>query len=174
MIGAVACMAIFAGDRLIVGPLQTLWKDRTARIGELEKSLDRGQTLLTRESALQERWAEMQKRCLPTEIAAAENQALKSVDDWARQSRLGLTSLKPRWTKDEEDYKKVEFQAGAQGTMEAISRFLYMLEKSPLALRVEDVEIASRDGKGDNLTLTLRFSGLLSIEKKPKTSKKGG
>ena len=165
VIAAAICVAIFVGDRLVLSPLQALWTQHKARIAELEQSLNRGGALLGREAVLNERWQEMKKRCLPFDMAAAENQTLKSVDAWARQSRLAMSSLKPRRTDDGEDLKKVEFQASAQGSMESICRFLYQLEKSPQALRVEEMGIASRDGKGDSLTLTLRFSGLLSLEK---------
>ena len=51
--------------------------------------------------------------------------------------------------------------------MSALTRFLYEVEKDPLALRVESVEITSRDNDGQQLSLALQVSGLLLNPQQP-------
>jgi hypothetical protein len=42
-----------------------------------------------------------------------------------------------------------------------LTRFLYEVERDPLAVRVEAVELAARDNDASQLTLGLQVSGLL-------------
>ena len=163
-VAAIVCVAAVAGDRLVLSPLNNLWTTRSERIAELEKSLSKGRLLVDREQAMKERWQDMKNRSLPAEMSMSEDRILKSVGRWVRDSRLSVTSLKPRWTDEEEDFKKLEFRAAAQGGMESVARFLYELETDPLPLKVEDVEIAARDESGDMLTLAVRFTGLVLVE----------
>jgi hypothetical protein len=53
--------------------------------------------------------------------------------------------------------------------MGAVSRFLYDVEKDPMALRLEIVEVSSRDAEGQQLALGLQVSGLVLTpqEKRP-------
>ena len=46
------------------------------------------------------------------------------------------------------------------GSLGTLSRYLYELEKSPLAVRVDGVELNARDKEGQQLTLGLEVSGL--------------
>jgi len=40
-------------------------------------------------------------------------------------------------------------------------RFLYSIERSPMALKLELVELGARDKEGQQLSLGLQFSGLV-------------
>jgi hypothetical protein len=161
IIAAVACVAALLGDRLILSPLGSLWQSRRARIAQLAASVSKGQSLIENQQRLRQRWNSMQSESLPSEEQAAENLVLKSMARWVGESRLEVTSLKPRWTRSEkEGFTSLEFRANAKGSIGAISRFLYELETDPLALKVEEIEIAARDNAGEDLSLSLRFSGV--------------
>jgi hypothetical protein len=54
----------------------------------------------------------------------------------------------------------LDCQVNGSGDILSLARFLYELEKDPLALRIEDLEITARDDNGQQLTLSARFSGL--------------
>ena len=54
----------------------------------------------------------------------------------------------------------VECRADAFGSLQAITRFLYEIERDPLALKIESVEINARDRAGQQLSLGLQVSGL--------------
>ena len=54
-----------------------------------------------------------------------------------------------------------ECRVDASGTLPALTRFLYEVEQDPLALKVESVEITSRDNNGQQLSLALQVSGLM-------------
>ena len=55
----------------------------------------------------------------------------------------------------------LECRADAFGSIQSLARFLYELERDPLALKVDELEITARDSEGQQLSLSVRFSGLL-------------
>jgi Tfp pilus assembly protein PilO len=158
---AIACIVLLGGDRLVLSPLVKAWKARASRIVELEGSLAKGKILVTREKDLQKRWSDMRERSLPTVLPDAENQVLSSVNSWSQESGLSVTALKPRWTQEEKDHRKVEFRLSGTGDIRSVAQFLYELEAASLPIRIESVEIASRDNQGRSLSLEMVFTGLV-------------
>ncbi|MFH1742612.1 MAG: hypothetical protein ABIH23_26710 [bacterium] len=163
---AMLCLCALAGDKLVLSPLLHLWDKRSERIVELNELLSKGAVLLKREESMRQRWQEMRDNALLTEASGAEDGVLKSVDQWTQKSRVSITSLKPQWKQKDEEFAVLECRAAATGGIESIARFLYELEKDPLALRLEEVEISARDEKGETLTLGVCFSRLLLTEER--------
>ena len=102
----------------------------------------------------------MRTNTLPAESSVAENQVLRAFDRWSQDSRISITSIKPQWKHNADDYVTLECRVDAYGSLATLTRFLYDVEKDPLALRVEAVEITSRDNDGQQLSLALQVSGL--------------
>jgi len=160
-LAAGVCVFAFIGDRLVLSPVLEIWSTRSQRIAEVEERLKSGKVLVRRETAIRDRWREMEDRAFTSEVSEAEDRILKSADRWAQESGLGLSSLKPRVTQEDEGFREAEFSASGQGDIESISRFLYELERDPLALKLEEVQIGVRDKSGQDLAIEVRFSGLL-------------
>jgi Tfp pilus assembly protein PilO len=158
---AISAVALLALDRLILTPLGHVWAKRSERIAELSKDLTQGRLLLDREKRIRDRWSNMASNTLPVNLSMAESKVLKSVDHWTQDSGISFTSIKPQWKQNADDYVTLECRADAFGDMSSLTRFLYDLEREPLALRVEDVEITSRDNDGQQLSLGVRFTGLV-------------
>ncbi len=166
-IAAIAIVALLVGDRLVLTPLTQAWKARSARVVSLQKSIQKGALLLDREQTIRERWSMMETNTLPATVSAAENSVLKAVDRWAQASRISFTSIKPQWKEPSPEFKTLECRADAFGNLSSVARFLHELETDPLALKIEEIEITSRDNEGQQLSLAVRFSGLLLTEKNP-------
>ena len=158
---AISAVALLALDRLILTPLGHVWGKRSERIVELSKDLTQGKLLLDREKEIRKRWSNMASNTLPVNLSMAESKVLKSVDTWTQDSGISFTSIKPQWKQNADDYVTLECRADAFGDMSSLMRFLYDLERELLALRVEDVEISSRDNDGQQLSLGVRFTGLV-------------
>ena len=94
-------------------------------------------------------------------VSAAENQVLKAFDRWSQDGRISISSIKPQWKRNSDDYMTLECRADAFGSIQALTRFLFEVEKDPLALKVEAIEITARDNDGQQLSLGLQVSGLL-------------
>jgi len=164
LIAAGICLFALFADKMILTPMLNHWDDNTTRIQQLQQDLQKGEMLMLRERALRRTWREMQRDALPNEISVAENQVITAVDRWVNESRISLSSFKPQWREFEENYMTMDCRAVAQGNMEEIARFLYELERDPLALKIESLELSERDGTGNLLSLSLRFSGLQLLE----------
>jgi hypothetical protein len=158
---AAAGVALLVADKVILAPLISGWKQRSARIVELKKSITQGALVMQRESRIRERWQHMRSHTLPDDVSEAENEVLRAFERWSDDSRISVSSIKPQWKRAGEDYVTLECRADAFGSIQTLARFLYNVEKDPLALKVETVEITSRDDNGQQLALSLQVSGLL-------------
>ena len=166
----ICVVALFAADSLVITPLTQSWKKRSEDIAQLQKSLRTGEALLEREQATQKRWNDMRKNTLPVNVSLAEQEVLKSFDKWSEEARISVSSLKPQWKRGAtDDYSLLECRVDASGSLAALARFVYEVEKSPMALKVEALELSSRDNDGQQLALGLLVSGLrlAPLERKP-------
>jgi hypothetical protein len=160
---AIATVAFFAGDKLILTPLVQGWKARSAQVAELKKSVTRGTMLLASENNIRTRWERMRTNALSGDMSTAEDQVFKAFERWSRASRVSISSYRPQpqGRRSANDLVTLECRADAAGTLSDLTRFLYEVEKDPLAVKVDLVEITSRDKEGRQLTLGLQVSGLL-------------
>ena len=164
---AAVAVTLLVGDRLVLTPLTSTWKERSARITELTKSLNQGSLVLAREQAIRARWDGMRTNPLPESVSAAENEVLKAFDRWSRASRISVASIKPQWKHNNDDYVTLECRADAFGSIKTLTRFLYDVEADSLALKVEAIEITARDEGGQQLSLGLQVSGLQLTAQQP-------
>lgn len=160
LIGAVACLLLLVGNSLVIEPLSASWKSRKQRISDLRRDVAQGQMLMNHEQSIRNRWEAMRTNTLPSNTSLAEQEFYKTFDRCARESGITIVSYRPQW-KQNEDYMSYECRADASGNIETLARFLYELEKDPLGLKVESMEIATHDDKGQQLTLGIQISGLL-------------
>lgn len=158
-VAAIGAAAFFAGDRLLFTPLTTWWKERSSRIQELRQKVASGEELVKRGAVIRGRWSDMRTNTLPA--STSEEQVSKAVEDWSRESGLSITGLTPQWKRDAEDYSTLVCRVDAFGNVESVSRFLYDIEKSPLALKLESIEMSARDNNGQQIALGLQISGLV-------------
>ncbi len=156
-----AGVALLILDRLVFTPLTNTWQAHAAEIVKLQKSVTDGRSLIARGPQLERTWAEMQAGALPKDPSQAEQDVISAFDRWSRANNVELGSIRPQWKRGATDrYSLLECRIDASGSLATLSRFLYELERSPLALRVDSVEVMSRDDYGNRLTLGLVVSGL--------------
>jgi hypothetical protein len=154
-------VALFAADRLLLTPLLNRWKARADRITLLQNKVRDGRSLLAREASLQSRWEQMRTNALPTDPSQAEQQLLNAIYRWSQDSRVSIVSLSPQPKHDADDYMTVECRVEAAGNLGTICNFLYGLEKDPMALKLQLVELSARDTEGQQFALGLQVSGLV-------------
>jgi len=148
-------------DSLVFTPLTKVWQAHTVEIVKLQNSVREGHSLIARSAQLDRVWKDMQANSLAKEPAQAEQDVISAFDRWGRANSIELGSIRPQWKRGLTDrYSLLECRVDATGTLATLTRFLYELERSPLALRVDSVEVSSRDDSGSRLTLSLVVSGL--------------
>ena len=161
MIVAGAAVLLLVLDSLVFTPLTKAWQTRTTEIAKLQKNVIEGRGLIANAERTKARWAEMQAQALPKDPAKAEQDLVTAFDRWGRANNVELGSIKPQWKRGTTNkFSQLECRVDATGSLATLSRFLYEVEKSPLALRVDSVELTSRDENGQKLTLGLLVSGL--------------
>lgn len=161
VIAAGAMVALYIIDSVLLTPLTAMWRAHSAEIVRLRRSVTEGRSLIARSGQLDRTWKEMQGNALPKDQAEAEQRVISEFERWRSANNVEVSSIRPQWKRGAADkYSLGEFRVDATGTLSTLSRFIYELESSPLALRVDSVEVTSRDDYGQKLTLGLIVSGL--------------
>jgi hypothetical protein len=161
VIATATLVAIFVLDSVLITPLYKMWQAHSAEIVKLQKSVNDGRDLIARGAQLERTWADMQANALPKDPAQAEQEVISAFDRWRSANNIEFTSQRPQWKRGATDrYSLMEYRVDATGTLAALNRFLYELEVSPLALRIDSIELTARDESGSRLTLGLIVSGL--------------
>jgi hypothetical protein len=154
-------VALLVLDSLVLSPLTRVWQARSAEIARLGKLVAEGESTAARGERTRGLWREMQGQALPTDPAKAEQDLLTAFDRWGRAGGVEVASIKPQWKRGQtSQYSLLECRVDVTGPLPAIVRFLYEVEKSPLALRIDSLELNAREDSGGKLSLGLLVSGL--------------
>lgn len=164
----IAAFALLVGVNFILEPLGGWWSARQTQIKDLRTKVEDGNHLLKREAGIRSRWAEMQTNALPANTSLAEQKLLSAVDGWSRNSGAEVTSLMPQWKKDSTNYLTLTCRVESSGDLGTLSKFLYHLERGPLALRLDSLELSARDKEGQQMTLSTELNGLALIPQEKK------
>ncbi|HTV75722.1 MAG TPA: hypothetical protein VMD57_01900 [Candidatus Baltobacteraceae bacterium] len=160
----IALGALLIGNSLIFGPLTNLWSARSKEIKDLSDQVRDGKYLIQREAGLRSRWSNMQANALPNNTSLAEMQVLRAVDNWSRSSGAEVTSIMPQWKNDSTNYMTLNCRVEATGTLGSLSQFLYSIERDPMALKPDSVELTASSSADQQLTLGLEISGLTILQ----------
>jgi len=155
-----AVVGLFVLDRMVLGPAIEGWKAQGERLAEVRVKVERGRHLLEREKSIRGRWNEMRRTDLSEDHSAAENEVFKSIGRWASASRVSFTNLTPQWRSHDEGYDTFECKATATGEQGTLGRLIYEIESDALPMRIEECEVSTRDAKGQQLALAVKFSAV--------------
>jgi len=161
-LAAAAAVALLVADRFVITPLTRAWKERSERIVQLRARVNEGRLLLDREPGLRARWQNMLTNLLPAEPSRAEARLLGAIERWAAVSQVTVTSVRPQWRVGAGDWTTLECRVDAAGSLAALTRLLYELERDPLAVKVDVLELTARDDTGSQLAMGLQVSALVS------------
>jgi hypothetical protein len=156
-----AAVGLFAVDKLVVTPLMASWSARATRVADLQKRVNDGKRLIQRERGLRNHWLQMQTNTLPTDRSLAEQHLLKAFDRWAQDSHVSVTSITPQAKQDADEFSTLECRVEAAGNLQAITRFLYDLERDPMSMKLQVLELSARENDGQQFALGLQVSGLI-------------
>jgi hypothetical protein len=153
---------LYAADQIAIEPLIGWWRARAKTVATLRTQVRNGRLLTQREAGLRGRWDQMRTNTLPANASLAEQQVLKAFDNWSRESGASINGITPQWNNDpSQDHLTLNCRVEASGDLGTLNRFLYDIEKDPMALKLESVELSTRDNTGQQLTLDLQISGLV-------------
>lgn len=154
-------VALWIGDQFVLTPLAKTWGDRSSAIVELRKSIEKGKLAIGRDRSLTTQWDNMRTNTLPSATSASEAQMFTAFDRWSQDSHVTISAIKPQWKDNDGEFRTLECHVDASGNMTALTKFLHNIEKDPMAVRVEAVELSAREQTGQDLTLSIQLSGLV-------------
>ena len=155
---AVGVMAIVVN--FILFPLGDWWSARQAQIKNLRMKVAAGGQLVKREEGIRNQWGEMQTNALAANSSQAEQQFLKALDGWAHDAGAEVTSILPQWKNESTNYMTLACRVEAAGDLGSLSKLLYAVERGPLAVKLNSIELTARDASGQLMTLALELDGL--------------
>jgi Tfp pilus assembly protein PilO len=158
VVGAIVLVAALALDRLAVSPLLDASAAQADDVAAKQAQLQRDGASLSTARKLQPAWQQHIKSGLRTTAGEAEQQGLQSLRDWAAQSGLTLTQLKPARPNDKTVLPQVTFQVSAVGAMEALESMLEKIEKAAQPMRLTELQVASRKEGANDLSIQMRLS----------------
>jgi len=154
---------LLIGNSVIYEPLAKLWSSRAAEIRALSDKVKNGKQMIRNESHYRSRWDDMRTNALPADTSQAARQVINALDNWSRASGAEVTSIMPQWKNDSTNYMTYNCHVQASGNMGTLSQFIYQIEKGPMALKLDSVQLDAHDDAGQQLTLDLQISGLALI-----------
>jgi len=164
----IVAAGLFVSVNFVFTPLQNWWSERQTQVRQLREEVKDGNQLIKSEARLNSRWDDMRANALPASTSQAEQRFLKAVDTWSRDSGVAITSIMPQWKNEATNYMTLNCRVETAGDLSALSKFIYDIEKGPMAVRLDSVELSAHDNNGQQMTLGLEINGLalLSNDKK--------
>jgi Tfp pilus assembly protein PilO len=160
----IAAAGLFVGVNFIFTPLQHWWGDRQSQIRALREKVRDGTMTLRREAYTRADWDQMRTNALPPVTSQAEQTFLKAMDQWGTDSGATITSLAPQWKSDSTNYMTLDCRVESEGDLSSLSRLIYLIEKGPMAVRLDTVELSSHDNAGQQMTLGMEINGLALLQ----------
>ena len=165
----IAAVGLFVAVNLVFTPLEGWWSARQKQIRDLRAKVTEGHQLIRREAGIRSHWDDMRTNALPATTSEAEHQLLTALTGWSRASGAEITSIMPQWKNEGTNYLTLACRVETAGDLGALSKFIYDVEKGPLALRLDSMELSSHDNAGQQMTLGLEINGLALLQNNDKT-----
>ena len=86
---------------------------------------------------------------------------LRACDEWAKSSGAQIVDRMPQWKGDETAYQVLRCRLETSGSLSSLTQFLQRLEEGPLAVKLDSLQLVSRDPSGRQMTLGLQINGLV-------------
>jgi hypothetical protein len=167
VIATLAALGLLVGDSLVFEPMVKWWSARSKEIADLRAQVKNGKSLLAREQGIRANWEQKRSNTLPDNSAVAEQQLISAFTGWSRDSGVEITGILPQWKNDADEYQTLNCRVEVAGTLTTLSQFLYFVERGPMALKLDSMELSARDTGGQQLTLGIQVSGLALVNQKP-------
>jgi hypothetical protein len=131
--------------------------DRNAAQAELTKA----NLLFERQKKLQAAWKALTEGgSLKNDVGAASFQVQTLLQQWVAESKMNLNSLSEQRRTADDKFVQIGVQCTATGSMAALTRLLWRIERAPVLLRINGIEIKPKKEGVDLLQVTMTISTL--------------
>jgi Tfp pilus assembly protein PilO len=159
VVAALAVVA-FVVNSYVITPLTKSHAELEAEQQRLGQEFERATHMLRRQRLMARELRDMTANGLTRDPLDAESRLLHAIRDWAEETGLSVSSVKPERGKDDTEIGRIDVLVSGTGSMQAVARFLWKAENARLPLRINDLQLGSRKDGMDDLSLQLRLSTL--------------
>ncbi len=150
-------MGALVANSLILDPLFTKRRQAADERTDLEAQLAEAQNTFERRRLLERKWKTVLSEGMRSDTDA-ESRVTKALNEWSRQTRLTLTSIKPERTTGDKGMSEITFVVAGRGSLESVASFLHQVETAELPVKVTTMQLGSTSESGDSMSLQLRLS----------------
>ena len=158
VLGTALVLLGLAVDHFALSPLLEGRSAAEVRKWALQSELDRAAATMKQSQELAPRWREMVRAGMKADPADAEGQALRAIRDWAAESGVTLSLLKPDRLTEKTRLPEIAFQAAGTGSMDSVSRLLWRIQSAAVPIRITELQLTTRKEGAADLTVQLRLS----------------
>jgi hypothetical protein len=155
----IAVVGFFVAYKVIYTPVQTRLTEMDAQRSQLLSEVNEAKSLFERKRRFEPAWQKILDEGFANDTEA-ESRVFRELGQWSRQARLDVTSTKPDRISAEKGLKEMTFVIAGEGTPEAMAQFLWLMETSPLPVKVKQMTLSSSSESGNDMSLELRLSAL--------------
>ena len=169
-VASVAVLGVFALNQYVLSPLL----DRRERVGQelrqTQETLQQHKALVAARPGIEVRWRDMQSAGLMADVSTSESQLLNAIREWASESGLALSALKPDRVAPGKVFQKLKVSVAATGNMRQVRQFLLKIHRASIPVQIADMQLSARKDGMDDLSLEIRLTTLCAA---PGSSGKG-
>ena len=156
---AVAVVGLLVLNKFLIGPVTAKLQEIKTQKSQLLIELDEAQNLFRKRRVLEKQWKNVLSDGLRNEVEA-ESKVGRALDEWSKESRLMLSSVKPDRVASDKGLQEMTFVVVGTGSLDAVARFLWQIETAPLPIKVKDMQLGSSNESGQSMSVQLRLSAL--------------
>jgi len=108
----------------------------------------------------EEEWRTYLDGNLNSTDSIAQAQVLRAIENWTDDSEISVQLDKGEWRNHEDRYQTYDVRLVAEGTMQDAVEFIHAIESDKLPLKIEQLELASREKTGKLINVSVHFTGL--------------
>ena len=107
-----------------------------------------------------EEWRTFLSANLNSTDSIAQADVLRAIENWTDDSDISVQLDKGEWRNHEDRYQTYDVRLVAEGTMQEAVEFVHAIESDKLPLKIEQLELASREKTGKLISVSVHFTGL--------------
>jgi Tfp pilus assembly protein PilO len=158
-IGVLAAVGLFGLNYFFVDPLLASRAELDKKIAEKTDEKRKENNLIKESRNKGSEWTAMQANGLRRkDVSEAEAPVMGSINDWAKDAGMVLSTVKPERTEKEKDFQKLTFRATGSGRLSQIAWFLWRIQTAPIPVKVTDLQLSAHKEGTDELTLQIGIS----------------
>jgi Tfp pilus assembly protein PilO len=155
----IVVVGALGADRLVLAPVTDRLGQLKSEEQQLAAQFKQAQNLIERRKQAERK----SKTLLPGVLQGdteAESRVGKALGKWSEDAGVMLTSVKPDRMPGDKGLKEIVFVVVGKGSLDAVTWFVYQVERSELPIKVKSMQLGSTSESGQSISLELHLSTL--------------